>query len=213
MNDVALFGAYIPGDSFAHRCPVGLKYALVLLPAIALLVAQNPILAIGFTFFYAALILAARLPLRAGLGLGWGLVAMVGLLAVYNVWFNSPASAAVVCGNILACLYASRLLIMTTPGPVLIDALVAAVRPLKVLGVDPERVGLAVAIMLRSIPYLVGSFRQVRTAARARGQERRLVGQVTPVVVDAVAYAQRTGEALVARGLGEEPEPRGRGSS
>jgi len=69
--------------------------------------------------------------------------------------------------------------------------------------VKTDLVGLAVAIMVRSVPLLLDSFEQVRQAARARGRERNLFLLVTPVVVRAVGQAQATGAALAARGLGE----------
>ena len=55
--------------------------------------------------------------------------------------------------------------------------------------------------MIRSVPYLIGSIDDARDAARARGRDRNPALLLTPVVVGAVAYAERTGEALHARGL------------
>jgi biotin transport system permease protein len=88
--------------------------------------------------------------------------------------------------------------------PVLLDAVVAAARPLRWVGLSPERFGLAVSVMLRSVPYLAGAFGDVRDAARARGLERNPMAHLTPVVVRAVGYAQATGDALAARGLGDD---------
>ena len=51
---------------------------------------------------------------------------------------------------------------------------------------------------------LAGSLEDARAAARARGKERNLALLLTPAVVNAVAYAQRTGEALHAWGLPED---------
>lgn len=90
--------------------------------------------------------------------------------------------------------------------PVLIDALVTATRPLARFGASPERFGLAVAVLVRSIPYVIASFGEVRDAARARGLDRNPLASVTPVVIQAVAYARTTGDALMARGLGDEDD-------
>ena len=56
---------------------------------------------------------------------------------------------------------------------------------------------------------LTGAFLDVRDAARARGLERHWVARLSPVVVRAVGFAQATGEALAARGLGEGTPGRG----
>ncbi|MDQ7994130.1 MAG: CbiQ family ECF transporter T component, partial [Propionicimonas sp.] len=157
-----------------------------------------------------ALLALCGVGLRYAWGIPLGLWLLLGFLAGYQVLVGAPATAVVVSTNLLIAVYASRLLTMTTPGTVLIDALVAALRPLRRLGIDPDRVGLAVAVMLRSIPVLLDSFDQVRQAARARGRERHLAGLVTPVVIRTVGHAQATGAALAARGLGESEAPLGR---
>jgi biotin transport system permease protein len=100
-------------------------------------------------------------------------------------------------------LWVSRLVVMTTPAPVLIDALIQATRPLARFGFKPERFGLAVLVMLRSIPYLAGSFEQAGQAVQARGLRGLWGSRATQVVVRAVAYAVRTGDAMAARGLGD----------
>ena len=60
---------------------------------------------------------------------------------------------------------------------------------------------LAISLMLRSIPFIVGAVGELRDAVRARGLRPNPVRLVTPAVISAVAYAQRTGEALAARGF------------
>ena len=42
------------------------------------------------------------------------------------------------------------------------------------------------------------------TAARARGLDRNLRAYATPLVLRMVAHARHTGEALQARGLGDD---------
>lgn len=198
-----LFSLYVPGDTPLHRLGIGWKYVLLLgLTLPALLVAQ-PLLSIA-ALALALLLLASC---RAGLRRTWGLPAalwiLVAFLAAYQLVVGRPDLAVVVSANLVTAVYASRLLTITTPGPVLIDALVGALHPFQRLGLKPELVGLAIAVMVRSVPVLLDSFDQVRQAARARGRERNLALLVTPVVIRAVGQAQATGAALAARGLGE----------
>ena len=70
-----------------------------------------------------------------------------------------------------------------------------ALTPLRLVRLDPAHAALAVALMIRSIPYLMGSVDDARDAARARGLERNPARLLTPVVLGAVGYAERTGEA------------------
>ena len=98
---------------------------------------------------------------------------------------------------------AATVVTATTPTDVLLDLLARAVRPLRHVGVDPESFGLAVALMLRTIPALGDLFGEVRDAARARGLERSARAQLVPFAIRTVQRARLTGEALTARGIGE----------
>jgi biotin transport system permease protein len=135
--------------------------------------------------------------------LPWGIWVTAVLLVAYQAIIGRPLTGVVIAANLVMAIYAARILTMTTPGPVLIDALVSGLGWLRVLRLKPERIGLAVALMVRSLPVLLDSFSQVRDAARARGRERNYFALVAPVVVRAVGYAQATGQALAARGLGD----------
>ncbi|MFZ0529850.1 MAG: energy-coupling factor transporter transmembrane protein EcfT [Propionicimonas sp.] len=198
-----LFGLYVPGHTPLHRLPVGWKYVLLLLLTLPALFAGVPAVSLACLVVAGGLLLSCRAGVRFSLGLPVAFWVLVAVMAGYQLLVGRPDLAVVVSANLVTAVYASRLLTMTTPGPVLIDALVSAVRPFARLGVNPEAVGLAVAVMVRSVPMLLDSFTQVRQAALARGRDRNLFALVTPVVVRAVGQAQATGAALAARGLGE----------
>ena len=199
-----LLGMYVPGSSLLHRTPLWLKAVLcVTLSTAVLLVREPAATAAGLALMLILLGLGARMsPLRLG-GVLLPLLPVLGLLAAYQVFTGNPEAAFVLPGNIAVCVLAARLLTLTTPGQELLDGLVYLVGPLRRVGADPERFALALAIMVRSIPYLVGSLSDLRDAAKARGLQRSPRAVVIPVVVNAVAYAHATGQALVARGLGE----------
>ncbi len=204
-----LFGLYVPGRSVIHRVGVGWKYLLVLLGTIPTLLAQQWWLAAGVLLVAVGALLVARLPARPAFWAGGGFWLLLVVLIAYHSITRHWLVGLTLAANLYACLLFSRVLTLTTPAPVLIDALVRVARPLdwaplRRHGLSSERFGLAIALMIRSIPYLVGLFGDVRDAARARGLERHWLARVTPVVIGAVAYAHRTGEALTARGLGDE---------
>lgn len=201
----ALLGIFIPGTTIWHRLGVGWKY-LVFLALTIPAVFGTPAFALGALALTLVLVATTRAPLRIAWGMPLGLVTLFALVAAYHVFFGDPLMAVKVVGTTLTALYAGRIILITTPMPVLIDALVAAARPFRPLGANPERFGLAVAVLVRSIPYVISSFGEVRDAARARGLDRNPLASVTPVVIQAVAYARTTGDALMARGLGDEDD-------
>lgn len=200
-----LLGGYRPGTSLLHRAPLWLKAAALVVLSVAVLVLHSPAMLAAAVVLVVAAYSAAGLlreswqPLR----LMWPVLVLLG---VFQWWSAGGVAAVVVTGNIAACVVAARLLTLTTAPQVLMDGLVSLVRPLQPLGADPERFGLTLALMLRSIPFLLGSARDVRESAMARGLERNPRALTVPVVIRAVAYASATGDALAARGIGEKSE-------
>lgn len=196
-----LLGTYVPGRSLLHRCPLALKALLILGLCIVVMLIRE------WQFSLTVLALTALASVASGLGLArWAaslrpLAFLVILLGGYHVIFNGPARAAAIVLSLLAVVSLSRLLISTTPLPRLIDGLVWLCTPLGWIGVDTERIGLAVSLMIRSVPWLFGCLSELRNAATARTIRANPVRLVTPATIATVNYAHRTGEALAARGL------------
>ncbi|MDO4919709.1 energy-coupling factor transporter transmembrane protein EcfT [Kocuria sp.] len=196
-----LLGTYVPGTSPLHRCPLWLKAALLLAAGVGVMVAR------AWPVSLAVLALTAVASVTCGLGLRrWAaplrpLWLLVVALAAYHGLTAGPARAADVVLSLLAVVALSRLLLTTTELPRLVDGLVGLCAPLRPLGIDPERIGLAVSLMIRSVPWLFGVLTTVADAAAARTVRPRAARLVTPAVIATVDYAHRTGEALVARGL------------
>jgi len=197
-----LIGLRIPGRSPVHRAPLWLKYLVLVACGAALVLWRSPgttavLLSLGLVLFALAgrrVLTAWAAPLRF---LWWILL----LLGVYQWWMNGPWAAFMVVGGMLAAVQLARLLLLTTEQTDLVDALGRVSAPLRVIGVNPEVVALAVGLMLRSIPAMLGCIADVADAARARDLARNPVVLAGPVVVSAVAFAQQTGDALAARGI------------
>ncbi|MCA0252802.1 MAG: energy-coupling factor transporter transmembrane protein EcfT [Actinobacteria bacterium] len=198
-----LFGLYVPGDSVFHRLGAGPKYLILLVLTLPAAILRDWRLALACLAIALGLLTACRI----GLARAWRLPALVWIVVTmllgYHLLAETPGRGVSAAAVFLTAIYLSRLLTSTTPGGALVDALIAGMRPLRIFGVSPERTGLAIAVMLRSIPVLLDTFGQVRQAAMARGREHNWFALVTPVVIRAVGHAQATGAALAARGLGE----------
>lgn len=197
-----LLGAYRAGTSPVHRTPLWLKAAAVVVLSVVVLAFRSlPVLGAALLLVLGAYAAARLLPESwRPLKLMWPVLLLLG---AFQAWSNGPAAALLVVGNIFVCVAAARLLTLTTALQDLLDGLVALAGPFRFLGADPERFGLTLALMLRSIPFLLGSAQDVRHSAMARGLERNPRALTVPVVIRAVAYAQQTGDALAARGIGE----------
>ncbi|MGG5172579.1 energy-coupling factor transporter transmembrane component T family protein [Pseudarthrobacter sp. J1738] len=204
MNPRSLaIGNYVPGTSWLHRAPLWAKVLGCVAAGLCTFVVRDPLISGGLVLLALLAFLSSGMGLRSlgRLVVTSGVVLV--LIGVIQWWQIGLAAAATIVLNIFLCVVCAAILTATTPLTVLIDGLVSAAKPFQRLGADPERFALAVAIMLRSIPYLLGTFAQVRDAARARGLERSPRALLLPTFITAVAYARRTGEALAARGLGD----------
>jgi biotin transport system permease protein len=207
-SSTELFGTYRPSGSPLEAVPVGWKYVLLLALTVPAIVAGTwwfSLAAIGATL---AILIGARVGARRAAALSVGLVVVGVLIVVVQALAGSTLTGVVVVENLVLALYATRVLTLTTPIPELVDGIAAACRPLRVVRINPDRIALAVAVMVRSLPHLLGAFDEVRDAVTARGIRRNPTAYVAPVVVRAVAYAHATGDALAARGLGEDDPPR-----
>lgn len=196
-----LFQSYCPGNSWLHKAPLSIKYLLLLAPVVVALASFNLWFCLVAWAFTAIILLSARLPWRRALSLPWIFLWMLVFFNIFHLWAGRYELAATLAVTWIIAVYSSRILTLTTPIPVLIDGIQKVLWPLRKIGINVNAISLTVSLIIRSVPYLFSSFKMVRDAARARGMERSLWAQVLPVVIGAVAYAQRTAEAIVARDL------------
>ncbi|MGK2308369.1 energy-coupling factor transporter transmembrane component T family protein [Cutibacterium sp. V947] len=201
----AFLGGYRPGHSLAHRMPVWSKYVLVLVVGVTPFFVKQWWFSAGCLVVAVVIDLAvARMPLRTALSIGVPLWIANALIVAYHCFFTTWQRGVIYVAGLLACLYIARLVTCTTDPGALMDAIVAMARPLRPLGAKPEKFALTLALMWTTIPYLIGSVGQVREAARARGLERSSWRFFIPMFVGAVGHALEMGEALKARGLGDD---------
>ena len=123
------------------------------------------------------------------------------VLVPFQVWTAGWEAALVVVGTLVVAVAAACLVTLTTRVSDLLDTLVRLLAPLRLAGFDPERAGLALALAVRSVPVIGAAAREVADARRARGLERSVRALAVPLVVRTVRHAERTGEALAARGF------------
>lgn len=198
-------GLYQPGDSVLHRLPAGLKLtALLLLGAGSFWLDQA---------WQGGVAVAVALVLYAVAGIGprlvWTqvrpLLMVLLVLGVFHALASGIQRAALVLSVILALVLLAGLVTLTTRTTELVDTVSRAAgplrRPLRWVGLDPERVGLLLALSIRAVPVVAGLAAEVRDAQRARGLETDVRAFAVPLIVRSLRHADTVSEALVARGL------------
>lgn len=196
-------GLYRHGTSPMHRLPAAGKLAGLAGLGVAVVLARGPVASLALLGLAVAATVVARVPLRSVARSLLPVLVATALLGGYQWWQRGPAVAVEVAADVLTLVVAAGAVTASTPADRMLDVLDRVLRPLRHLGVRPDVVALAVALMLRSVPALLATAHEARDAARARGLERSARALLVPAAVRTVARARATGEALAARGVGD----------
>jgi biotin transport system permease protein len=198
---VSTLGLYRPGTSVVHRAPAGAKLVLLLLAGVGSVFVHHIWQAVAGLLVVTALYTVSGFSpvqmARQARPLLWLLV----VIGAFHVLYDGWARAAVVVGVILVLLLSAALVTLTSTTTALVDSLVALLRPAQRVGVDPERVGLLLALSIRSVPVVAALATEVRDAQRARGLTSSARAFAVPLIIRALRHADLLGEALVARGV------------
>lgn len=204
MSQLNLLGLYREDDTIIHRLRAGLKLLLLFALSLAVVVVREAWLSIAALTAVLAVIAVARIPWRELWRTTRILLIVLTLLGVYHFWQTGLAHAIAVAVGLLAVILAATVLTATTSSDEMLDTVTHSLQPFRRFGVNPEAVGLAFSLLLRFIPDVAERAFETREAARARGLERSVRAYLTPLTIRVVARAQAVGEALEARGIGDD---------
>jgi biotin transport system permease protein len=204
---------YVPGTTLVHRAPAGLKLAVLAALGVALFAtARLEWVAAAFVLVVAVGLLAARLPARVLTSqvrpLWIWLVALFG----FHLLVTDPLTGLVAVLRLLTLVIAAAVVTATTRVTALVAAIEWLASPLRVFGVRPARIGLVIAMTLRFIPLVADRAARIKEAQAARGADRVRLVLVVPLLVQVLRMATTVGEALDARGAGDVPARRIRGT-
>ncbi|HEY6737254.1 MAG TPA: energy-coupling factor transporter transmembrane protein EcfT [Actinopolymorphaceae bacterium] len=195
-----MIGLYVPGASPLHRSPVGVKLGVLMLSALAILLARTPQVVGASLLATLVLYAVARIPWRTALAQVRP-VLWFGIPVLLLQWILSgPAHAFLVVGQLVVLVGMAALVTLTTRVTAMLDAFETALRPLRRVGVSPERIALVLALTIRFVPVVAEAYAQAREARRARGLESSPLALAVPLVIRLLRKADHIGEGLAARG-------------
>jgi biotin transport system permease protein len=206
---VSTLALYSPVRSALHRTPAGLKLAA--LAALSVLLFAVPELPVAVGALAVVVVLAltgARLTPRqliAQVRPLW--LWLVGLLVFHALVTDLPTGALAVA-RLLALVLAAAVVTTTSRVAELVAVIEWLCAPLRLFGVRPARIGLAIAMTLRFIPLVAERAERIREAQAARGATRPMFLSLVPLLVQVLQLAHTTAEALDARGADDEAPPR-----
>jgi biotin transport system permease protein len=203
MSDL-MAGLHQPGDTILHRLPVGAKVLGLAGLSLAVVVVRDVRLAAVFLLVTLLLAVVARVPLRSVWRAARGVLLVAVVASTFQWWWYGAEKAVETFLDLLSLALAALALTATTTVNEMVDALARWARPLRVLGLDPDRVALTVALTVGALPGTIAIARETRDAARARGLDRSPRAYLSPFVIRVVARAHESGDALHARGIGDD---------
>jgi len=194
-------GLYHPGASVVHRMPAGSKLLLLVLAAVGTHWLGSPARIAYATLTVALLYALAHVPVRVAWTQVRPLVPLVVVLGGFQTIVAGWRAAVVIVGALVLLAALAALVTLTTRTTALVDTVVRTLGPLRRVGLDPERVGLVLALGIRAVPVVAGFAAQVRDAQRARGLTASPSAFAVPLIVRALRHADAQGDALLARGF------------
>lgn len=198
---MSTLGIYRPGTSPLHRVSAGSKLVAMLLAGAGSILLDHA-WQVGLALVAVlALYLLAGVPFFTAVRQVRPLLWVAAFVGVFHVLVGGWERAFVVVGAILALVLLAGLVTLTTRTTDMVDAVVKACRPLRSIGVNPERIGLVLALGIRSVPVILTLAQEVRDAQRARGLTASPTAFAVPLIVRSLRRADALGEALVARGV------------
>lgn len=195
-----MIGIFHPGTSLVHRMPALAKLALLAVVVTAVTVLHWPAALGVASALVVGLFVLARIPAR----LAWQQITPILWVLAFAVpvqWIFAGWEAAATMGvRLVLAVALAAVYTLTTPVSATLDAMQVLLRPFR-RWVDPDRVGLALALAIRCVPLLADLVREVLEARKARGAEGSPTAFAVPVIVRALRTADHLGEALMARGV------------
>ena len=202
-NTGGLVGVYQPGDTVLHRLPVGVKLGGLTLLSLAIVLVRSMPASWVFLAIALGLALLARVRLATLARAARAVLLLAAFVGALQWWWYGRDKAIETFVDLVALSLAAVVVSATTPVNAMLDALIRWIGPFRRVGVDPDRVALTVALAIQALPGTVALAVETRDAARARGV-RHPRALLSPFVIRVVARAHETGDALHARGIGDD---------
>lgn len=197
-----MLGLYLHRESAIHRLPAGAKLGGLLLVTILVLALPGAWGALAAGAVGAAVLAAAKLPVRRVLKELRAPVVMLTLLFGFQALLAGGGweETAVAVARFAALILLATLVTLTTRVMDMVELFERLFGLLRPVGVNPAKMALMLALAIRFIPLLGEQVREVRMAQRARGVERNIAALFVPLLVKILTMADDLTAALEARG-------------
>ncbi len=123
---------------------------------------------------------------------------LVVIFSVHTLWGNWIDGIKVTLRFCNIILFATWVL-WTTSQSDIIEGLASLFKPLSYLGLKPAKVSIAFALAIRFIPLIIDTFKEVKTAQKAKGIDKNFIAILIPSIIKTIKMADDIAEAIEAR--------------
>jgi biotin transport system permease protein len=194
-----MISLYISQPTWLHKWPAGLKLVALAVCSLLMLPVSD------WRFLLASCAMTSLLYLSLGQA-GWqrlralnSLLILVICLGVFQALVATWQAGMVSVFRILLMVMLADLVTATTPMQAMMRALMPVLRPLRILGLKPDRLALAVALVVRFVPVLFAQWQSQRDAWRARSNRSPGLKLLAPFITEALKRTDEIAESIAAR--------------
>ncbi|MBY5337859.1 energy-coupling factor transporter transmembrane protein EcfT [Rhizobium leguminosarum] len=193
---------YVEGNSVMHRLSPRVKLLSLTIFGVVLFVSGNLILLSIAVLLTAVLYRMIGLPFADGLRRLRPIFLTIAVVALFNLIFDPWQEALVPLLRLTALMLLAAMVTATTSITAFIDEVTALARPLERTGwVQADDIGLALGLVLRFVPEIVGRYQAIREAHKARGLKVRPTTLLAPLIILTLKDADNIAAAIDARGI------------
>lgn len=191
----------LSNQTWANRLPA--QFKLLALCAVSLAVLPVDDVGIMLGVLAVVLMLYATLGMEAvrQLSLVKPLVPILAILFAIHLWATDWQTGLVAVSRLLAMVLLANAVTMTTTMSDMMDAVMPLFQPLRIFGIQPTKVALAVALVIRFIPVLFAEWSARERSWQARGGGRQTWRLFPAFSLGVLRLSSNVGNALDARGF------------
>lgn len=194
-----MIGTYLDVKSPIHTIRPGIKLAGLAIAATAVFFCSNlAILTLALGAVGAAYAVA-RIPLKTAWKQLRPLCFLLLAIFIFQAIFVQWQAGAILVMRFLIVILLASLVTLTTRLSDIIETIEFALQPFRAIGVNPEKVSLAISLSIRFLPAIMQCFGEVREAQKVRGLERSVAATAVPLIIRTLRMADDIAEALDAR--------------
>lgn len=194
---------YLPGNSWLHRTPAGLKLLVVAIASLLLFQVGSPLIFIACLASVVGCYATLGREGLARLALLRGLTVLLGILLLLH-WVSGTFWEGVsVILRLVVLILAANLVSITTRMDDMLEAVMPLFRPLEWFGLSARKPALCVALVLRFAPYMMQIFSRMREAYQARTGAKNSWKLIPPLAIQCLRMSDNVADALQARGGSE----------